>query len=66
MKPDCWMCKHYCLRSWLVTTGVRNVSGNLAKFRRWSKHKCSLKQEDKYPQTCDFEVNQKKVGGLAK
>lgn len=41
----------------IVTTGQRNVSGELAKYRRWDKHRCVLKQEDRYPNDCDFEMN---------
>lgn len=59
MKASCCWCTHYCQKSRLVTTGVRDVSGNLAKFRRWSKHRCSLRQEDRYPNNCDFEKNVK-------
>lgn len=55
--PGCWICKHYCQTSEIVTTGVRNVSGKLAKYRVWSKHRCALKQEDKYPNHCDFEMD---------
>ena len=59
MKPSCWICKHYCQTSTLVTDGTRNLSGNLVKFRKWSKHRCALKQEDKYPRDCDFKRNDK-------
>lgn len=57
MKPSCGWCTHYCQKSEIVTTGQRNVSGKLAKYLRWSKHRCNLKQEDRYPNNCDFEEN---------
>lgn len=59
MNPGCWICRHYCWRSWIVTTGELTVSGKLAKFRKHTKHRCALKQEDKYPRNCDFEENTK-------
>ena len=59
MNPGCWLCKHYDQKFRIVTTGVKNVSGELAKFIRWDKHRCVLKQEDRYPNHCDFEMNEK-------
>lgn len=59
MNPGCWLCIHYDQKFQIVTTGVRNVSGELAKFIRWDKHRCNLKQEDKYPKYCDFKLNTK-------
>jgi len=55
MSPGCGWCKHFCQKSWLVTTDQLNVSGKPSKLRKWSKHRCALKQEDRYPKTCDFE-----------
>ena len=43
---------------------MKNVSGELAKFICWDKHRCNLKQEDKYPRHCDFKLNQKKLDEL--
>lgn len=57
MKPSCWKCKHYNQRSYLVTTGQRNVSGGVAWYRIWAKHRCNLEQEEYYPRLCDFEEN---------
>jgi len=57
MKASCWLCKHYDQKFQIVTTGQKNVSGELAKYRKWDKHRCALKQEDKYPNQCDFEMN---------
>lgn len=54
--PSCWICKHYCQKSHLVTRGL-NVSGKPARYRIWSKHRCALKQEDRYPKHCNFEEN---------
>lgn len=59
MNPGCGICISYCQRSYLVTTGQRNVSGGVAWYRIWSKHRCALKQEDRYPKHCDFEENTK-------
>lgn len=42
----------------MYTTGQRNVSGGLAWYRAWAKHRCNLKQEDKYPNHCDFKKNE--------
>jgi len=60
MSDSCWMCKHYCQRSYLYTTGQKNVSGRPAWYQKWSKHRCNLKQEDRYPNQCDFEVDVKR------
>ena len=57
----CCNCEHYEQKSRLVTNGTRNVSGELAKYRVWDKHRCKLKQEDKYPKYCDFKPNSKTV-----
>jgi hypothetical protein len=51
------MCKHYCQRSYLFTTGQKNVSGGIAWYWKWSKHRCNLKQEEFYPRLCDFDVD---------
>lgn len=64
MKPECGFCIHYCQTSELYTTAVLNVSDQLAKWRKWSKHRCALKQEDKYPRSCDFELNQELLDEL--
>lgn len=53
----CCNCDHYEEKSELVTNDTRNVSGELAKYRVWNKHRCKLKQEDKYPKHCDFKPN---------
>jgi len=55
--PGCWICKHYEQKSHVETSNVLNVSGELAKYRVWDKHRCKLHQEDKYPNHCDFEEN---------
>ena len=57
MKSSCGMCIHYCQKSHIVTTGQLNVSGRLARYRVWSKHRCNLKQEDLYPDRCNFELD---------
>lgn len=57
MKASCWICAHYCQRSYKVTTGQRNVSGGVAWYRIWSKHRCNLNQEDMYPRDCNFTFN---------
>lgn len=59
MKASCWICEHYCQKSHIVTPGQLDVSSNLARYRVWSKHRCALKQEDKYPNNCDFKKNEK-------
>lgn len=66
MNPGCWLCLHYCQRSYLFTTGQRNVSGGIAWYQVWSKHRCNLEQEDKCPNHCDYELNQKKMDELNK
>lgn len=60
------MCEYYCQTSELVTTEQRNVSGGLVRYRKWSKHRCALKQEDKYPRHCNFKLDQKKQDELNK
>lgn len=57
MNPGCWICIHYKPKYHYETRGIRNVSGDLAKYLVWDKHRCELKQEDKYPDHCDFEEN---------
>lgn len=57
--PGCWICKHYCQESQLITTSQRNVSDGLVQYRRRNKNRCNLKQEDRYPNQCDFEMNTK-------
>ena len=57
MNHSCWICKHFCQRSYKVTFGQRNVSGGVAWYRIWAKRRCNLKQEDRYPNNCDFEEN---------
>lgn len=61
MNPGCCWCTHYNPISWLERTFQRNVSGRKVWYRRWSKHRCSLKQEDKYPRDCDFEEDTEKI-----
>lgn len=64
MSPGCWICKHQNQEPIMVTTGQRNVSGELAIFTHWGKHRCALKQEDRCPNHCDFELNHAKVESL--
>lgn len=59
MKATCCSCVHYEERSYLYTTGGRNVSGGVAWRRGWSKHRCNLKQEYRYPNSCDYEMLEK-------
>lgn len=66
MNPGCWLCRHYDQKFRIITTGVRNVSGELAKFIRWDEHRCALKQEDRCPNHCDFDLNQEKLDELNK
>lgn len=58
MNPGCWICLHYNQRFYKYTTGQRNVSGGVAWYGAWAKHRCNLKQEDKYPRHCDFKKNE--------
>jgi len=58
MNPGCGICIHYNQRSYLYTTGQRNVSGGIVWYRAWAKHRCNLKQEHLYPNHCDFEKDE--------
>ena len=42
---DCWKCMFYNDRSYLVTTGEKNVSGGVAWYRIWSRYACDLYDE---------------------
>jgi len=60
MKASCSLCKHFCQRSYIIITGQRNVSGGLAKYQVWAKHRCNLKQEDLHPNKCGFEIDEER------
>jgi len=57
----CWCCKNYNQLSWLERAVQRNISGRKVWYRRWAKHRCKLKQEDKYPNKCDFKEDIEKI-----
>lgn len=60
MRACCW-CIHYHQAFRTVVTELKNVSGGLVEYRSLNKHRCNLKQEDKYPKTCNFEEDKERV-----
>jgi len=65
MRRACCDCEHYNQRSYLCTTGQKDVSGGIVWYRQWAKHRCDLKQEHLYPRHCDFKGTPKYVAGAA-
>lgn len=61
MKSVCAWCIHYNPQSYLVRTTERNISGNKVWYRRQCKNRCSLRQEDVYPNGCSFELDLQKL-----
>lgn len=59
MKATCCFCEHYNQRSYKITTGQKNVSGGIAWYRVYAKHRCNLKQEHLYPRRCDYKPTSK-------
>jgi len=60
LRACCW-CIHYSPVSWLERTVERNISGNNVWYRKYGKHRCALRQEDKYLKDCDFEEDKEKL-----
>lgn len=50
----------------VYTVPTRNVSGGLIHYRIWDEHRCKLEQEDKYPNQCNFVLNEKLMAELDK
>lgn len=59
---DCWLCDNYEFHSELLTMGVRNVKGELAKFRRSETVCLAGIPNDKKPSgRCEFfSLNEEK------